>query len=523
VKQLIEQLVNQTNSQNAEFGTSKVTTAISRNGFEFDYLQDHWVLSRNVTINMQLLSDFEEKLMEKIRYMLVYFAENQSATTTKSFAAGLRLFLRLSGKNEFSVEAFVNFYNALEKRELYKLSVVRNFIRHMRYLGVNENVPTEVYQLTDKWTLGGIDKGVAVLSLDPETGPFSDYEFEAIGFNAAHKFAENKITTEQYALTLLFKSTGRRPEQIATLKVKDFSLTNEITGSLTYVVNIPRIKQTGGAFRTSLKPFGLIKTVGQIVESQIQETISRVQLALGKSLSTTEVGELPLFMSDAEIEELVPFTDTKRLAFLKSELSHQKSANISAQLVTAVELLGVVSERTGEPIKVISYRFRYTLGTRAAKEGAGVLTIATLLDHSNANNVGFYVANVPEHAIEISKIMNQPLAKYASGFAGKLVAGEAEANIENPGATRIPLHEKDCDIGSCGTSAFCQDNAPIACYVCPKFRPWKDAPHHLVLEWLMEERERLKRPQDMTIAAINDRVIVAVCQVMKLCNEANNV
>jgi hypothetical protein len=39
----------------------------------------------------------------------------------------------------------------------------------------------------------------------------------------------------------------------------------------------------------------------------------------------------------------------------------------------------------------------------------------------------------------------------------------------------------------------------------------------------MEERERLKKPQDMTIAAINDRVIVAVCQVMKLCNEANNV
>ena len=48
------------------------------------------------------------------------------------------------------------------------------------------------------------------------------------------------------------------------------------------------------------------------------------------------------------------------------------------------------------------------------------------------------------------------------------------------------------------------------------FRPWSDAPHHLVLQWLMEEREQLKETSgDMTIVAINDRAIVAVCQVIQ--------
>jgi integrase len=521
--QLIRPPANQVDSQNADFGSSKVTTAISHNGFEFDYSENSWVLNRNAKAYVSFLNDLDESLAADIRYVLVYFAENYSAGHTDNFAKSIKQYFKIIKANTFNVEGFVNFKNHFPKNEHFKVSVVRNFIRQMRYLNVRSHVSDDVYKLTDKWTLGGTAKGVAVLSLDPETGPFSSQEFEAIGFNAAHRFAEDKITTEQYAFILLFKATGRRPEQIATLKIKDFSLTSEITGAPTYVVNIPRIKQRGGGFRTSFKPFGLIKMVGQVLESHIQKTIKKVQTALDEHLNEDEIKELPVFISHREIDELNRQSGKTRLVFLNSELSHQKRMHVSEELVKAVNFLGVISERTGEPIKINTYRFRYTLGTRAAIEGAGVLTIATLLDHSNANNVDYYVANVPEHAIEISKIMNQPLAKYASAFAGKLVAGEAEANIENPGATRIPLHEKDCDIGSCGTSAFCQDNAPIACYVCPKFRPWKDAPHHLVLEWLMEERERLKKPQDMTIAAINDRVIVAVCQVMKLCNEANNV
>jgi hypothetical protein len=41
----------------------------------------------------------------------------------------------------------------------------------------------------------------------------------------------------------------------------------------------------------------------------------------------------------------------------------------------------------------------------------------------------------------------------------------------------------------------------------------------------MEERERLKLDtgEDMQIVAINDRAIIAVCQVIKLCEEKNNV
>ena len=502
-----------------------VTIAISHNGFEFDYSEDSWILSRNVTINMYFLAQFDTELAKDVRETLLYYAENHSAPHARNCSDNLKFYLKVTGYKDFSREGILSFKSFLLKKDEYKLSFLRGFIRQMRYLSLNSNITDEVYKLSDQWKLSGNEKGVAVLSLDPEEGPFSSTEFEAIGLSAAHKYAEGVLSTEDYATLLLFKATGRRPEQLATLKIKDFSLSKKYTPTLTYVVNIPRIKQQKEGFRSELKAFGLVKSVGQVIEQHIKESIADVEVKLGRKLTTLEQNEFPLFAAIDIIDNIKTLSGEDLENFMKSELAHMSSVRVGRILINATNMLEVISERTGRLIKVSPTRFRYTLGTRAAIEGAGTITIATLLDHSDTQNVGVYVANVPEFAIEISKIMNQPLARYAAAFAGKVVQDESEANKVNPGATRIPLREKDAEIGSCGTNSFCQDYAPIACYLCPKFMPWQDAPHHLVLQWLMEERERLKLDtgEDVQIVAINDRAIIAVCQVIKLCEEKNNV
>lgn len=499
-----------------------LTTTISHAGFEFDYLDDFWTLNRNVKVNVQFLDDFDKALAERIRETLVYFAENSSANHTSNLTKQLKFYLQKSNHSSFTEEGFLRVKATTSKQNEFRLSVVRGFIRQMRYLGLSDLIDESVFKLTDQWKLSGNEKGVAVLSLDPETGPFSPTEFEAIGHKAAHCFAEGKLSTEEYALLLLFKSTGRRPEQIASLKVKDFELSAKYTGSPTYVVNVPRGKQRSSGFRAQFHPVGLVDYVGKIIEEHIKNQISLIKKIVGRKFLDNEVNEFPLFFTKKSIEPLVDIKEPETMAFLSSELPHIRSPEISRLLIDAVDTLKVTSERTGSLIHVNPYRFRYTLGTRAAIEGAGVLTIAKLLDQSDTQNVDVYVRNVPEYAVEISKIMNQPLARYAAAFTGKLVRDEDEANMENEGAARIPLREKACDVGSCGSNAFCQDYAPIACYLCPKFRPWVNAPHHLVLEWLMEERERSKMTtnNDLAIVTINDRAIVAVCQVIKLCEEA---
>lgn len=502
---------------------SRVTVTASYNGFEFDYLSEDWILNRNITVNTAFIDTFESLLAYDIRETLTYFAENNSATHVRNISDNLKLYLRTSKVDVFSEQGFINFKNSLLKKQEYKLSVVRGFIRQMRYLGLNDHISDEVYELTDRWRLSGNEKGAAVLSLDPEAGPFSDTEFEGIGHKAAQLYARGKLSTKDYATILIYKATGRRTEQISSLKVKDFMYTSTYTSPPTYVVNIPRAKQRNEKFRTSFKPFGLIKTVAQVIELHIEESKKIVEKAINRKLTTQEYGELPLFLNGGYCQSYFNSRD-EFFDFLKSELSHMVNGDLSRQLVSAVKKLKIVSERTGKLIHVNPYRFRYTLGTRAAREGAGEITIATLLDHSTMQNTSVYVANVPEHAVEISKIMNQPLARYAAAFEGKLVENESEANKENPGATRIALREKNCEVGSCGTNSFCQDYAPIACYLCDKYRPWVHAPHYLVLQWLMDERERLKSDtdSDMQVVVINDRAIIAVCQVIKLCEEYLN-
>lgn len=503
---------------------SKVTTCMSYNGFEFNYLSGRWTLNRNVTVLVDCLDSFVQPLRNDIIETLVFYAETASANHTNNIVKTLKFYQKLTGENDLIEKGFASFKNKIPKKDWYRVSVLRGMIRQMRYLGLDKHIDDAVFKLTDQWSLGGNDKGVAILTLDPETGPFSDLEFQAIGLHAAHRYAEGTLRTDEYACLSMFKASGRRPVQIASIKCKDFSYSSKYTGSPTYVVLIPRAKVRGGKFRSILKPYALVNSVAQVIELHIKEQTAKVEAALGRKITLEEKGELPLFIDVGTTVEIQSIPQNSLMNYLKSELPHIKTSNLTSKLNSTVKKLNVISERTGELLKSTSYRFRYTLGTRAAREGAGILTIANLLDQSDTQNVKVYVANAPEHAMHISKIMNQPLARYASAFAGKLVEDEAEANTENVGAARIPCREKDCEVGSCGSSSFCQDYAPIACYLCPKFRPWAHAPHHLILEWLVEERERLKVDAngDMQIVSINDNAILAVCQVIQLCKEHNN-
>lgn len=498
----------------------------SMRGYEFNIKDDAWVLDRNIKINLAHIGEFNELLSVSVREALAYYATTYSSGYVNVIVDSLRIYLMETELKEITLLGLQVLKVALSKQGEPKLAVLRTFLRGMRHLGLGYAIDNDVFELMDSWRLSGGNRGIPVLSLDPESGPFSDLEFESIGHRAASKYADGLLSIESYIVIQLFMATGRRPEQIALLKAKDLKNTDEFGFGNIYALSIPRLKQGRSKFRSELRAFGIEKTLGMLIQSHISEQASRVESMLGRKLNGDERAELPLFLNKAVLSDLALFEDDSLIDFLKTESCHVKRAWLASLLKTAVNRLDVFSERTGRRIHVNAYRFRYTLGARAAREGAGKLTIANLLDHSDIQHTDCYVRNVPEYAAEISSIMNQPLARYATAFVGRLVNDEAEANRELSGAARIPLREKECDVGSCGTNAFCQENAPVACYLCEKFRPWRDAPHELVLDWLMEERKRLRsvisdEKGRNPLVNINDRAIIAVCQVIKLCEDAS--
>jgi hypothetical protein len=148
----------------------------------------------------------------------------------------------------------------------------------------------------------------------------------------------------------------------------------------------------------------------------------------------------------------------------------------------------------------------------------GTLVIAELLDHTDLQNVGVYVSATSEIIERIDRAVAIKLAPLAQAFAGILVDGKTEQDV--PHGLRIVAPKQSqgfAPVGSCGQHGFCGFAAPIACYTCSSFHAWLDGPHEEILEYLVAERDRLMTV-DVRIASVNDRTILAVAQVVEMCN-----
>jgi integrase len=488
-------------------------------GFDFILSEGKWLLDSETTINTACVDKFPKKYREGIVETLAYFGEYRSAKYTSLHTVELRRYLK--NTSTLNLKGLLAYkLSPPEKNRDQYISVLRCFFRQVVYLGFD--LPEDFMKEFNSWVLKGNEKGIPVLTQDPETGPFSELEFRAIKAGLDHKYAEDVISDREYALAQLFAATFRRPINLKQLKVKDLIASSKalITKQPIYQINIPRAKGKGRRYRSQFKAFALIQSIGQVITKHIEIAIKELEIKTGRKFSVDEVKELPMFFDEQIVNDIKELGDDQVMDYLKSELPHMKRSDLTYELRSTIEKLNIISERTGQLLKVTGYRFRYSGGTRAAESGAGLITIAELLDHDGTQHVGVYVANSPELGEQISKIMNNPLARYASAFLGKVVLDENEACTENANATRIPCREKSCDVGSCGSNSFCNDYAPVACYLCPKFRPWRDAPHHLVLQWLIEEREKLANSlNDFKVISINDSAILAVAQVINLCEE----
>lgn len=502
-------------------------TFTSFKGYEFDIYDNEWVLDINVRITLNYLKLLEDDVQHDVLFTLAHFAQYSSSFHTSNMNKYIAKYIEITGEDHFSIKGLLNYKNFYSsKKEEYKIAMLRVFLKKLYDLGY-ASVDDEIYDLIDSWRLSGNEKGTAVLSLDPDEGPFSPFEFQAIITRTNEYLAENKISYYEAALIRIFCATGRRPIQIAGLKVKDlyvsdkykFNDKNEV-----HILNIPKAKIRGASgFRSAFSEVGIRDSIAKILFEHIQILKQKLIKKINQEVSEQELAELPIFYDFKRLANLDWKNKEEISQILPKEFIHLPTVQLTQKLKDAVGKLGIRSRDTGKPISVNAYRFRYTLGTNAARQKAGVNVIAKLLDHHDTQNAHCYVQSVPEIAQQISSIMDENLRKYADAFQGKIVKDEVEAKSQVKDANRISCVEQDCDVGSCGTHQYCNDYAPIACYLCSKFMPWAKAPHGLILEQLIKERDDLiAMGCSLEVAAVNDRAIIAVQQVIDACEVFNH-
>lgn len=283
-----------------------------------------------------------------------------------------------------------------------------------------------------------------------------------------------------------------------------------------YLLNVPRGKQ-GTGFRSSSKPFATTEDLWAVLSAQAKYSVEQVEAYFGFELEEADRQHVPLFPDLGIVKSVSSLEEYRQL--LETDKLHIAAAEVTDTLQFVVDVADIHSERTGEALRINARRFRYTTGTRAAREGFGEMVIAELLDHSDTQNAGVYVKNIPEHVKRLDEAVGFQLAPYAQAFAGILVDHEGEARRGEDPASRI-RSEEGRGIGTCGELGFCEANVPIPCYTCLHFQPWLDAPHEEVYHHLLKERERLIHvTDDLQIAAVLDRSIFAVAEVIQRCGE----
>jgi integrase len=487
--------------------------ARTRSGVEFVPNDDRWSYRDNsdtVSLNFGKLPWISDSFKQCAKLVLVWYAENMSQHHLVNMFMRLRHFLKsMSSVQSGTISGItstdlINYKASLGKKQSWYLGSLSGLLQKWHELGY-PGISDDAVVLLRNLRIEGNLKGEAVMTMDPEQGPFTDIELQALQSALDSAFAKGELNTDFYLLAYLYMLLGQRSIQYAALKVKDVSVSHSKDGTPVYILRIPRAKQRNQLSREAFKARVIIPQVGELL----------VKYALGIREQFEE-------MLDDPVE--APLFPAKQLRANEPAgfKYHRTSQSLANTLERTFNKLKVSSERTGNPIHITATRFRRTIGTRAAAEGHGELIIAEIMDHTDTQNVGVYVEAVPAIIERIDRAVAMYLAPLAQAFAGVIIENESQATRAGDPSSRICDPRFDASmkpLANCGKHGFCGFLAPIACYTCASFEPWLDGPHEAVLDYLLREREKRAAETDMRIASINDRTILAVAEVVRRCEE----
>lgn len=478
-----------------------------RSGAMFDPRSDNWTFSdgvRGIYINFRLLPEQVMPLKDHLKRVLInVFEENSPVYARNLFNCFQTLAEVLASDGtpvtEIKKHHIVNFI-AKFKDIVGKESYLSALLTRWEGLGL-DGLSEEALSLLKSRRKPGNVKGEAVRTLDPVYGPLNDFELQQFTSALNEAYAQGAIEDSLFYLTWLVVLTGQRVSQYCSMKVKDVSQSRDDNGEWKYEVQIPTAKQREEVLRESF----LVKPLPVQFGGLLYKYAERVQAEF------------------LELGENAPLFPTRNLRMLSMQLNqefinHWEAGALGHHFTRELGRISPISPRTYEPMHLVIGRFRDTIGTRAAQEGYGELVIAEILGHVDTQNVGVYVAVIPEIAQRLDKILAKDLAPIANAFLGRILSSESDATrAEDPTSRIIDYKHTKKAVGSCGTTHDCKFHAPIACYTCRNFEAWIDAPHQMILEHLTSERERIIKISGQRVASINDLTIVAVQAVIDEC------
>lgn len=363
-------------------------------------------------------------------------------------------------------------------------------------------------------------KSDPVLSLDPEKGPFTQTEQNALHQWLHEQFCHQNLDSELYLYVRLLMIYGQRGTQLRMMVFDDF-----FTSEKGCRVRIHWAKQKdddSAGFRAKSETFNLDEDLYNTVQAYKVIVLTRLKKEYpGRADWDNAIKFVPLFrrkLIERSVAEsrmapvLLDDPQCKALEDAPQARFHISLSSTKNWLRRIRRLPGFpISPRTHQPLNIErAHRFKYTLGTDLSNAGLDEWSIAQALFHSDTRTVRKYRQVSAELMALIDKKMSDHLALVVNAFTGTIVTDRAAAKNGDREDRQIE------NLAVCGADAVCHLDAPFSCYACPKFQPLLDADHSTALE-RMERRRARTFATDKTTGVIWDRAILACRKIILDC------
>lgn len=358
----------------------------------------------------------------------------------------------------------------------------------------------------------------AVLSLDPEEGPLTRLEQDALNQWVHEQFCQGRLDPEQYLYLRLMMVYGQRGVQERMMVFGDFMKTDQGCK-----IRIFYAKQRGedAGWRVESEVWSLDEDLYNTVQAYKEIVLARLKQDYpGRADWDKAINHVPLFPRKYEREAdsigipvLIDLPSQKELEDAPQMEFHNSGRSTRGWLRRLESRPGFpISHRTHQPIKISrGHRFRHTVGTDMCSEGMDEWTTAHALMLKDTRTVRKYRQVSAELMNLIDEKMSDHLAIVVNAFTGKIVTNRESAKNGDRADRQIE------DLAVCGSDAECHLDAPFTCYSCGKFQPILEADHRSVLKRL-ERRRAQVIATDKTTGVLWDRPILACRKVIRDCD-----
>jgi len=475
---------------------------VSKLGYQFRLDDPIWRLNNHTVIKWSNVPSVpeSEKLLNGFKNVLANYGEQVSPDHTKNMFDMMNRLMPFCKDGEVTVKAINEWRDSLGHEHLWYLGNLRGFLLQWAdwgFKGIDKKVPG----FLDSLTLPGNKKGRAVRISCPYSGPFDRQEYQALGRWVQSAWRDQVITLSDCCLLRLFMETGRRPSEVAALRIGDLRVKTlaaglHVVSKNSYSLIVTRAKRRGkDAWRdlNTADELPVSDDLYDLLYNLGQQVIQSVEQLWGVKLSPATAKELPLFVSVTlhQFKEVDSPEEFHVLEFRTPDFFHENQGGLGFRLRSLGRACEAVSARTNDYMLLSSYRFRRTLGTVLAKNGYNAYEIAAALGHDDTQNVMVYVENSAEAFDHFERTMEPAFEPLLKAFTGEIIRPNQPGSERQPHVHVLTGFDAPFESGKCGSFAKCHRGWYI-CYTCVKFRAFVDADHERALREVEAQYELTK-------------------------------